>query len=147
MPSPIVPQGALNRLRGSVTFDNLPQLNITAPFLGEEGINLTLEGEINTNVGTMTGTVQSPAPYQMALVEVQLLKTQTFADLFKQQLELDSNVGSFTVRPDAPQLSPYIIFNGNIVSAAPGRLNGKEVGFVIGLRGFYLVNSSLYNGI
>jgi len=145
MASPLVAQGTLNRLRGSITFPLLPQLNITAPFLGEEGINLTPEGDIVETFGTMTGTVQSPAPYQMMVVEVELLKTQSFSDLFKQQLEQFATIGSFVVRPDAATLSPYQIQNGAIVQASPGRLNGKNVGFMVTFRGFYLVNSTLYN--
>lgn len=145
MASPLTPQGTLNRLRGSVVFPLFPQLNITSPFLGEEGINVTPEGDIVDNIGTMTGTVTSPAPYQMVTVEVELLKTQSFSDQFKQQLEELATVGTFIVRPDASTLSNYTINNGSIYMASPGRLNGKNAGFVVGLRGYYLVNSALYD--
>jgi len=146
MASPQIIQGTLNRLRGSITFPQNPSLNITASFLGEEGINLTPEGEIVENYGTMTGTVTSPAPYQMVTVEVELLKTQSFADRFKRQLETLATVGPFVVRTDASTLSAYQILNGSIHSASPGRLNGRNVGFVVGLRGYYLINSALYGG-
>jgi len=145
MASPLVAQGTLNRLRGSITFPLFPQLNITAPYMGEEGINITPEGEIVETFGTMTGTVQSPAPYQMMTVEVELLKTQSFSDLFKNQLEVLSTVGPFVVRPDASTLSNYQIQNGAIIQASPGRLNGKNVGFMVTFRGFYLVNAALFN--
>ena len=145
MASPQIAQGTLNRLRGSITFPDFPAPNITAPYLGEEGINITPEGEIVENFGTMTGTVTSPAPYQMMTVEVELLKTQSFSDQFKQQLEALATVGSFTVRPDSTTLGNYLIQNGSIVNASPGRLNGKNVGFVVTLRGYYLVNASLFD--
>jgi hypothetical protein len=145
MASPLVDQGVLSRLRGSIIFPLYPQLNITAPFLGEEGINMTPEGDIVNTIDTMTGTVQSPAPYQKYSVEIELLKTQSFSDLFKQQIEQNADIGSFTVRPDATTLSNYNIQNGAIVAASPGRLNGKSVGFMISLRGFYLVNASLFD--
>lgn len=145
MASPQVNQGTLNRLRGSVSFVDFPDLNITAPFLGEEGININPEGDIVDNIGTMTGTITSPAPYQMITVEIELLKTQAFADQFKQQLESDAVIGNFTVRPDASTLSNYQVFNGSIYMASPGRINGKSAAFVVGLRGYYLVNSTLYD--
>lgn len=145
MAAPLIAQGTLNRLRGSVTFNDFPQLAITASYLGAEGINLNPEGDIVDNIGTMTGTVTSPAPYQMITVEVELLKTQSLSDLFKKQLEANAVLGNFVVRPDASTLSNYQVQNGSIYMASPGRLNGKQVGFVVGLRGYYLVNSSLYD--
>jgi hypothetical protein len=138
------PQGVLNRLRGSIVFPQFPQYNITAPFLGDEGINLTPGGDITDILPTMTGTVQSPAPYQMYTVEVALLKTQSFSDQFKRKLELDANVGNFVVRPDSPTLGNYIIQNAAITNAGPGRLNGRSVGFAVTLVGYYSVNNSLY---
>jgi hypothetical protein len=137
-------QGVLNRLRSSIVFDDFTELNITAPFLGEEGINLSLEGDVTENLATMTGTVTSPAPYQMATVEIHLLKSQSFADQWKQQIESNSVLGDFTIFGDASTLGNYQILNGNIASAGPGRLNGKSVDFVVTLRGYYSVNSSLY---
>jgi len=145
MASPLVAQGSLNRLRGSIIFPNNPALNITAPFLGEEGININPEGNVSDVLETMTGTVNSPVPYQMISVEVELLKTQSFSDLFKQQLEFDAEIGPFQVYLDAKTLSGYTIQNGVISTASPGRLNGKNVGFMVTLRGFYLVNSNLYD--
>ena len=145
MANPQIAQGTLNRLRGSIIFPNFPELNITAPFLGEEGINMTPGGDIVDTYGTMTGTVTSAAPYQMYTVEVELLKTQSFADQFKQQLETLAVIGNFIVRPDASTLSVYQINNGSIYTASPGRLNGKSVGFMIGLRGYYSVNAQLFD--
>ncbi len=144
MASPNVVQGTLNRIRGSVTFMDHPELNITAPFLGPEGINMTPEGNIVDNLPTMTGIVTSPAPYQMFTIEVELLKSQSFSNLFKRQLETLATIGNFIVRPDTTTLGNYFINNGSIMTAGPGRLNGTQVGFVVSLQGYYLVNSSLY---
>ena len=145
MAAPQILQGTLNRLRGSVTFASNPQLNVTASFLGEEGINLTPEGSVSDIYDTMTGTIGSPAPFQKITVEIELLKTQSFADVWKQQLEFNSYIGNFTVRNDASTLSSYIINNGYIMQASPGRLNGKSVGYMVSISGFYLINSSLYD--
>jgi len=145
MASPLVGQGSLNRLRGSISFIDFPGLNITAPFLGPEGINLNPEGDITNMLETMTGLVPSPAPYQPFVVEVELLKTQSFSDLFKQQLEDDAQIGDFIVRNDTSTLSNYPINNAAITQAGPGRINGRSVGFMVTMRGFYLVNSSLFD--
>lgn len=147
MSAPLIAQGTLNRLRGSVVFAEAQDLNITAPFLGPEGINLTPEGEISDTLPTMTGSVPSPVPYQFMTVEVELLKTQTFSDRFKRRIEVNSFVGPMVVRPDAKTLSNYLIFNASIVAAGPGRLNGTSAAFVVAIRGYYLINASLYANI
>lgn len=144
MSSPLIPQGTLNRLRGSVTFSESPELNVTAPFLGEEGINLNPEGPIVENLPTMTGTVTSPAPYQMITVEMELLKTQFLANLFKRRLESNAVVGAITVRTDSSVMGVYQIQNCSIMAASPGSLNGRSVGYRVAIQGFYLVNSSLF---
>lgn len=145
MPTPIFAQGSLNRLRGSVTFPQFPELNITAPFLGPEGINMAPDGSTTDIYDTMTGTVTSPAPYQRYTIDVELLKTQSFSDLFKSQIEDNAVIGLVIVRIDSPTLSNYQINNCAIVNASPGRLNGKNVGFMITLSGYYLVNAALYD--
>ena len=38
--NPLIDQGVLNRIRGSVQWADFPGLNVTAPFLDREGINL-----------------------------------------------------------------------------------------------------------
>lgn len=145
MSSPLVAQGTLNRLRGSVVIPFFPALTITAPYLGNEGINMSLEGDIVDILPTMTGIVTSPAPYQMCTVEVELLKTQSFSNQYKSQLEDNAVIGTFIIRPDASTLGVYTIFNGSITNAQPGRLNGKSVGFMVTLKGYYNTNESLYS--
>ena len=109
------------------------------------GVDVDFEGDVVDVIHTMTGTINAPAPYQMVTVEVALLKTQSFADAFKQTLELNAIVGPFVIRPDSSTLSNYYIQNGTIFKASPGRLNGKSADFVVGLRGFYLVNATLFD--
>src|ERR1700722_15846993 len=99
--NPLVPQGTLNLLRGSVVVTNFPSLNITAPFLGKAGIRLTFEGDTTLYIDTMTGAVTSPQPYLRVTVEADLLKTQNLATLYKQQQELLSTIGDLVVYSDA----------------------------------------------
>jgi hypothetical protein len=145
--NPLTGQGTLNRARASVLFSQNPELSITAPFLGPEGINLNLTGDIVDNIPTMTGTVTSPAIYQMAVCEVELLKTQLFADIYKQFIESLGLVGPFTIITDSPTLTTYPILNGSITQAGPGRMNGKSVQFMVTLTGYYLVNNLLFSSI
>lgn len=76
MPNPLVPQGFLNRVRGAVSITDKPALNVTASFLGKEGISMRPDTAATDIIPTMTGTVGSQAPYQQVTLTVHLLKTQ-----------------------------------------------------------------------
>lgn len=143
--NPLVSQGTLNRLRGSVVCTDNPNLNVTAAFLGKEGIGLALEGETTLMLPTMTGVATSPEPYQMCSVSVHLLKTQQLSDLYKQRMETDSRIGDITVRPDASTLSAYPLTNCAIESVAPLNFAGQDAGFVVTIKGTYAINNSLWN--
>ena len=146
MASQLVSQGTLNRLRGSVVIPDFPGLNVTAPFLGDGGIGLSLEGETTTMIPTLTGTTTSPEPYQMCSLTVHLLKTQSLSDSYKKQMETLALIGDVTVRPDATTLSPYPLLNCAINSVAPLTFNGKDAGFLVTIKGYYQINNSLYDG-
>jgi hypothetical protein len=123
---------------------NFPQLNITSSFLGKEGIRLSLDGESTIYIPTMTGAVTSPEPYQMASVTAHLLKTQNLASVYKGQVESASLIGDLTVVPDASTLPSYPIINCSIASVQELNFSGDDAGWVVMLRGYYLINSSLF---
>lgn len=144
MGNPLVDQGSLNRLRGSIVLDSLPTLNVTAPFLSPEGIGLVLEGAASDVIPTMTGTVISPQPYQMVTVTAHLLRTQSFADRWKSQQETDSRLGLITVRPDAKTLSPYLINNCTITQVGELVFNGQNAGYGVSFQGYWNINNTLW---
>jgi len=145
MSNPMIPQGTLNRLRGSANFVANPQLNVTAPYLGKAGITLALDGDSVVYIPTMSGAVTSPEPYMMITCVVNILKTQNLADVFKKQLELNAVIGDFVVTPDASTLSTYYINNASIKSVKELTFNGEDAGMAITLSGYYQINSALWN--
>ena len=145
MANPIVPQGTLNRLRASIVFTDYTGLNITASYLGKEGVNMTFDGVATTSIDTMVGVVQSPEPYQKVTFSAHLLKTQALADAFKSQLESTTLLGDATIRPDAVSLNPYQISNVAINNVSPLKFDGTDAGWNIMFTGIYYINSSLWN--
>lgn len=144
--NPLIDQGILNRIRGTVTWNNFPGLNVTAPFLDKEGINLRLEGESSLQHGTMTGLVQSPEPYMPISVVIALLKTQFLSDSYKSQMESNSVLGPGTVYPDVSSgLSPYALLNMSIQSVGELLFNGTTPIFAVTCRGYYIVNNALFS--
>lgn len=144
MGNPLIDQGTLNRLRGSIVIPAFPEFNITAPFLGKAGIRLALEGESTIYLPTLTGAVRSQEPYMMVSVQANLLKTQSLSDLYKKKMESDAGLEGITVRPDARQLSPYDFLNCSINAVEPMPFNGEDAGYVITIKGYYPINNSLW---
>jgi len=151
MSNPLVRQGTLNRIRGSVIIATYPQLNVTAPYLGKEGISFQLEGEAAQLLGTMTGAVTSPEPYQYATITMHLLKTQNLAALYQAQMLLTTNVNVVEVIPDVDVgllntggLNPYILQNAVISSVQEMSFNGTNAEMVVRIRGTIAQNTTLY---
>ena len=142
--NPLVDQGTLNRLRGSVVWSDFPTLNVTAAYLGQEAIRLALEGEATQYIDTMTGAVSSPQPYRLASLTLHLLRTQPLADLYKKQEEQSALLGSGTVRPDASPLSPYPLINCAIQGVTDLPFAGQDPGYAVRIRGYYNINAALW---
>lgn len=145
MPNPLVAQGSLNRIRGSITIPSFPELNVTAPFLGKEGIRITFQGAATVYYDTMTGAVTSPEPFQRVDVIVNLLKTQGLANLYMAQMQLNSALGDVTIRSDSSALAVYQIVNSSIMTVPSLDFSGDNPLFAVTLGGYWLTNSSLFD--
>lgn len=143
--NPRVPQGTLNRVRGSIIIPNFPTLNVTAPFLGKGAISLNLQGQATQMIQTLTGVVTSPEPYMMVQTTVNLLRTQNLANLYKARMELDTRIGDIQIIPDASTLSNYQILNCSIGAVRELPFTGDDAGYIITIDGYYEVNSDLWN--
>lgn len=144
--NPLVDQGSLNKVRGAVNWVNFPQLNVSAAYLGDDGIGLALEGASTIYLPSLTGAVTSRETYMMIGVSMHLLKTQALSDAYKAQMELNALLGNGTVRPDVETgLSPYDIINCSIAAVREMRFSGRDAGWVVTCRGYYIINNDLFN--
>ena len=144
MANPLVVQGTLNRLLGSVLWTDYPNLNITAPFLGPDGISLALEGESTTFLKTLTGTITSPEPFMVVNMSFSLLRTQSIADAYKTQMEKLATIGNCVLRTDSSNLSVYQFTNCAIQGVRELRINGTDAGYSVAVKGFYNINQDLW---
>ncbi len=143
MASPIA-QGTLNRLRASVTYADFQNLQVTAGNLASGGISIAPEGDTAQQIGTLTGTVGSPEPYQMVTVTMHLLRTQALGDAYKTQIETNTQVGSLNVIVDSTAMENYQVENCSIVGWSEMALEGKDPTFQVRVRGTYYINSELW---
>jgi hypothetical protein len=144
MANPQIQQGTLNRLLASVVYANYQQLNVTASYLAKEAISLAFDGDTSQLIGTLTGAVTSPEPYIYGTVTMHLLRTQGLANAYKQQIELNTTLGSVTVYPDSVALSPFELNNCVLQSVQEVAFDGTQAGLIVRLRGIYSINAALF---
>ena len=145
MANPLVPQGNLNRLRASVVYSSSASLNVTASYLAREAISMAFENDAGRLIGTLTGGVTSPEPYQMVTVTMHLLKTQGLSATYKAQFESNTAVVDVTVIPDSATLPDYHLSNCVLMGISEMTLDGNQAGFAARLQGIYYVNANLFN--
>lgn len=143
--NPQVQFGPLNRLRGSVVIPNFPGLNVTNAFLGRNGISVAFEGETTTSLPQMVSTVQSPMPYQMVTVTINLIKTSPLASQWEAQRQTLSLIGDVTVTTDTSVLPNYTFNNCAVDNVRELTFNGEDASFVVTIKGYYPINASLWS--
>jgi hypothetical protein len=144
MPNPLVPQGTLNRIIASLAVINNPDLNIASFNLGDDGITLAFEGEASVLIGTLTGGVISPAPYQMCSIRAAILRTQPLVTAYKAQIETNTALGDIVITPDAITLENYYLRNCTLRTVAELAFVGRQPEFTITIQGIYSTNSDLF---
>jgi hypothetical protein len=142
--NPLIPTGTINRLRASVSWNSFPTLNVSASFLTDEGIRMSLEGSSTTRINAMAGVVTSPEPYQPITVRIPLLISQNLAQLYKAKMEDSTLLGDGVIRPVANTLSPYQISNASIEAVEPQDYGGRSAAWVISVTGAYYINNSAW---
>jgi hypothetical protein len=136
--------GVINRLRGSISFVDHPELNIVAANLGKDMISITEQGEDTHAIPTATSIVNSPEPYKIVEFSAQIVRSQDLANRYKLQKEKFSVVGNAIIRPDTPSLSDYNLVNASIKGVDSIKMNGEDVGYYIHFQAAYPINSDLY---
>lgn len=144
MPNPRIPTGTINRLIASVQWNDFSQLNVSASYLTDEGIRLTLEGVSTTRINVMAGVVTSVEPYQPITVRIPLLISQDLSQAYKAQMESSTVLGDGVIRPVSTTLTPYQISNASIESVDPQDYGGKSAAWVITITGAYYINNAAW---
>lgn len=144
--NPLVQQGILNRVLTNVIVTSLPQLSVTAPFLSKSLVQLTFDEAAVDQIGTATGLVNSPKPYVMAQVVVNLLRSQYVAALYLEQWQLNAVIGTVKVGSDSTLFPDIPISNCSIDSIDPGAFDGQDPTTKVTIKGVFYTNSELWIG-
>jgi hypothetical protein len=127
--------------------------------LTREGIRLTLEGNATDYFPTMTGAVPSPAPYQIATLTLNLVKTTSVARYYQNQFLTNCLLGVVTVVPDVGTsntanqavgyttqdgIGIYTMLNCVLESVNAMAFSGEEPVYAVTIKGYILVNAGFF---
>jgi len=143
--TPLANQGMLNRVLTNVIVTNYPQLSVTAPFMSKSLAVLTFEGTAVDQIGTATGLVNSPVPYIMAQVVVNLLRSQPIAAAYFAQWQAKAVLGPIVVYPDSTVLGPFSLVNCSLTEIDPGAFDGQDPSCKATIKGIYYLNAALWS--
>ena len=144
MGNPLVSQGFLNRVRGALSVTDVPALNVTASYLGKDGISMRPDNAATDIIPTMTGTVGSQTPYQQVTVTVHLLKTQGLGASYQQRFATDTALGEVVITPDATTFGNFTLLNCYLLNFNELPFNGMDAGYVVTIGGYLTTNDNMW---
>ena len=144
MGNPLVPQGFLNRVRGALSVTDVPALNVTASYLGKDGISMRPDNAATDIIPPMTGTVGSQTPYQQVTVTVHLLKTQGLGASYQQRFATDTALGEVVITPDATTFGNFTLLNCYLLNFNELPFNGMDAGYVVTIGGYLTTNDNMW---
>lgn len=142
--NPQVALGSLNKLKASLKFTSNSSLNILPSYMAQAGLTVGFEGQATNYSEVYVGAVPSPNPFILVTIRFGVLKTQVLGPLWKQQVETNTLVGDFVLRPDVQGFPPFDFTNGFIMNPDEIAMNGSSPTFGISLKATYYINSSLW---
>jgi|ERR1700744_428115 len=144
--NPLIDQGTLNRVRCSIIVASYPNLNITSGYMSKQSLaRISFDGNFNEQIPTATGVVNSPEPYAMGSVAVNLLRTTALAAAWRAQWENTTIIGSITIYSDTAAFPAFTLRSSAIQHFDPNAFDGNDPASALMLRGVYDINTTLWS--
>jgi len=144
MANPLLIPGTLNRVRGQLIVAGNAALNITASYLGKEGISISADTELATTIPLLVSTTNSMEPYQMVTVTANIVKSMGLCTNYLNQIRNSSVLGTVTVVLDTGNVPNFTIYNAVIVNWQQLSAAGTQADFPLTIRGYFVVNDALW---
>ena len=143
--NPTLIPGNLNRIRGTILVPGNATLNVTAPYLGKEGIVIAHQSAIVTQMQGMTTVVNSEEPYQIVQVTAAIMKSLALSAAYIEQIKNSPTLGQITVTPDTTTLPAFTLYNVAITNWSQISMAGLQPDFTVTFQGQFNVSNDLWN--
>ena len=143
--NPTLIPGNLNRIRGTILVPGNATLNVTAPYLGKEGIVIAPQSAVVTQMQGMTTVVNSEEPYQIVQVTAAIMKSLALSAAYIEQIKNSPTLGQITVTPDTTTLPAFTLYNVAITNWSQISMAGLQPDFTVTFQGQFNVSNDLWN--
>ena len=143
--NPTLIPGNLNRIRGTILVPGNATLNVTAPYLGKEGIVIAPQSAVVTQMQGMTTVVNSEEPYQIVQVTAAIMKSLALSAAYLEQIKNSPTLGQITVTPDTTTIPAFTLYNVAITNWSQISMAGLQPDFTITFQGQFNVSNDLWN--
>ena len=143
--NPTLVPGNLNRIRGTILVPGNATLNVTAPYLGKEGIVIAPQSAVVTQMQGMTTVVNSEEPYQIVQVTAAIMKSLALSAAYIEQIKNSPTLGQITVTPDTTTLPAFTLYNVAITNWSQISMAGLQPDFTVTFQGQFNVSNDLWN--
>lgn len=137
--------GTLNRVRASIIIPAFPSLNIPAQFQAKEGLTISPQGQVTTQIPGMTTIVNSEEPYQVVQITSAVIKSLAISAAYLDKIKSGSILGDVTLVPDTNALPKFQIYNAAIINWNQISMAGLQADFTLMISGQFNVNNDLWS--
>jgi hypothetical protein len=145
--APNTQQGNLNKVATHLVVASFPALSVNASFMGKSMVKVTLDSPFVQQLPTATGIVNSPEPYVMGHMTFSLLRSQTLANAWITQAQIQSTIGTVQIFSDSTVFSAITVLNCSITDFDPGPYDGSNPDVPITVSGSFPVNSTMWGSL
>lgn len=143
--NPTLIPGNLNRIRGTILVPGNATLNVTAPYLGKEGIVIAPQSAVVTQMQGMTTVVNSEEPYQIVQVTAAIMKSLALSAAYLSQIQNSPTLGSITVTSDTSTIPSFTLYNVAITNWSQISMAGLQPDFTVTFQGQFNISNDLWN--
>jgi len=143
--NPTLIPGNLNRIRGTILVPGNATLNVTAPYLGKEGIVIAPQSAVVTQMQGMTSVVNSEEPYQIVQVTAAIMKSLALSAAYLDQIRNAPTLGSITVTSDTTTIPSFTLYNVAITNWSQISMAGLQPDFTVTFQGQFNISNDLWN--
>lgn len=147
MANPNIIPAPLNRVRANVNIPSAQNLNVTAPYLGEDGISATFAGDVATQLMGLVSTVNSEEPYVVSQININLIKSLALATQWMQRIQDSPSLGSVTIISDTATFPSLTFYNCVITKVGDVSMAGKQAQFQITISGYWAISNDLFSPV
>lgn len=144
MANPNLIPGNLNRVRASVIVPGNETLNIPAQFQAKEGIIVSPQSAVVTQMQGMTTIVNSEEPYQLVQITVAVIKSLAISAQYLSAIQNSPILGNITVVPDTTAMPKFNLINAAILNWNQVSMAGLQPDFTLVIQGQYNTSNDLW---